>query len=422
MTKMCMLIDCGVFFEEGVSPKDLKCSCGYGYRNILQDCFVDYRDRPDPNSPTIPRKAQALIARAEKNAQKFEAYIRAQFVLHAASCGLRRQIWLNEPDAAFDEPTLLRGFAEVVDAHRGNYANRGQTELMAIPASRESGIRGSSLSAAPRTTLSDQRVPQRSDVQPVDRLQTRVLTSVDSNIVVPVYSSSPRLSSGVLSDVARRPGESRQRETHVQPSQVGRGTEHRSPPEDRTLSKPQRSGSITDRHDRTTSAPRAIPGRHARQVRPANPADEEPDDNDRDSDLETERRTRELHGSRQYTSTTNDPSQSQSPLLQKFLAYSTEALDSIASFVKANPQILNERPDQLQLMIRNALQRNQKEEGERLAQRLGMLTLSRQKDKVSKQVEWFESLARSRKARNELDELVEKILNMLGSRASDRRR
>lgn len=397
---MCILIDCGVFFDEGVRPKDLKCSCGYGYRNILQDCFVDNRDRPDPDGSTIPRKAKGIIERAQKNPDKFEAYVRAQFVLHAASCGLRRQLWYNEPKAGFDEATLLRGFGEVVDAHRGNYTDRGQTEVVATPSIGKSTKRLGQSAANPDETTHDALLLQRSDSRNVPSPRLQTITSINLNVVGSAYSSSPRLSS-----------------SHLEQS--------RPIAQERSVNKPSRSDSITsDRHGQMPTRPRTGTPRERQRSK----LDREPADNDSDDDtlfdleqvdpseigeFSTVRTRRDSVTATSQNTASSNQTQSLSPMLRKLLSYDIEALDSIASFVRNTPEVLSEKREQLIPLIRDALRQRQIAEAKRIAQRLAMLSLSKGDEG------WFRAVARSRKAQNELEEAMQKLLKSLARDAQE---
>lgn len=162
---MCLPNACGAFYKPGGTAKDLTCPCGYRYWDIFQERFV-----PNPSARqftedgrALPREAHERDIKDKKSLSEFESSMRIQFFAHCISCGMRRRLDNKEKgDVGFDEQSLLRATAEVLEVAKGDFESRGGSMTMEIvqtsPAARNpvgSSLRSATSAAvlAPQTSL-----------------------------------------------------------------------------------------------------------------------------------------------------------------------------------------------------------------------------------------------------------------------------
>lgn len=128
---MCIISGCGKLWRDDVVLEDLSCPCpeGYGYWDIFQERFVsNIRDRTfDTDGRALPMEDLEAEKKQDMSPEKFQASIRAQFIIHCLSCGIRQRIDNGAAVAAFDTRGLLRALAELLEIAEGDYTSQGRS-------------------------------------------------------------------------------------------------------------------------------------------------------------------------------------------------------------------------------------------------------------------------------------------------------
>lgn len=121
---------CGVLYNEGITTEDLKCPCGYEYWDIFQERFVPFRQQSfDGTGRAMPLKNHEEKIKTEKESSEFESSMRAQFITHCISCGIKRRLDNAETDAGFDEQNFLRAMCELLEIAKGDFESRGRSGI-----------------------------------------------------------------------------------------------------------------------------------------------------------------------------------------------------------------------------------------------------------------------------------------------------
>lgn len=400
---MCLTAACGIFWQKDVPLQKLSCPCGHQYWDFFQERFVNNgRDRRfDTNGRALPTKIQEAEVKANMSPEAFEASIRAQFIVHCLGCGIRRRIDDGEAEAGFDNPSFLRAMAELQEIANGNYTSRGRaTTFQEVP---------TALPIRPQEASRQQRQSRLSD---------------------PRGDPGPR---DVYGEPLQTPASSYAEQTsNARRSAPVAHSDHQSlrpiPRDQQGLLLTRISsveGGSTTSNDSQRGGRRDLPS-----VVTSSGAGE-PDDRDRSSrttrtsgESATEMQSRNRssrhtprHSAAREGENARDagaPSSSLSPLLTKFVAFSDNQYDSIASFCKFNPAIWEEDPSVLRTLTRNGLDRGDTDRARRLAQRFLMLNLSWRRSKTTAdQQRWLSKLGQDTSLQDQLEEHIDILIARL---------
>lgn len=374
---MCIISGCVKLWRDNVALQDLTCPCGHTYWDNFQERFIrNIAHRTfDRDGRALSMEPQEARLKRKMASEKFEASIRAQFIIHCLGCGIRRRMDDGEAGAGFDDAGLLRALAELQEVANGDYTSRGSSttfqEVSTVLPVRQQRQPGLSSPAA------NTRRPARDT--PVSEPDYQALSS----------TSRPRqeapLSRVSSTEQGSRTSTDSQRGTRRAPSSSITSVSEVDPADDDQSPRRIRSSE----EPRTETQPRYRSSRDE----PRRPITREEDTAGSDS----------------------APRPTLSALLTKFVSFSESQYDSIATFCEHHPEIWDEDTGDLQRSTRYYLRRGDTERAQCQAQRLLMLTLSRRGSKSREdQQRWLSRLSRNTRLQEELDENVETLLAKLG--------